>query len=639
MRIDRAWPVLLLLAAPGLAGAATVELVSGTGDPSTLGGLSAAGRSVVFQSTGTGTDADHVYLRDTVADATTLLRVPPLPPYTRDSGRSPLLSADGRFVAFLSSSFGAPDPAPGFIEGLYLYDRVAGTFTLVNHAPGLNTQIDGYPSIHFTLSADGRYVAYQCSECSLVPGHPGSPRSSEVFLYDRLTGLNTLVSHASSSPTARPDGQSSLPAISDDGRYVTFWSNATNLIPGQIDTPGTQDLFVFDRLTGGIELVTHVPGAPDTAAGRLPISRLLPADLSADGRFIAFVSYLPDLVPGQVDTAQTLDVFLRDQVARTTVLVSHTASSQVTAGSAPPFPFGSEDGVSMGADGRFLVYESLATDLVAGASDTNAAKDVFLYDRLTGTSSLVSHAAGALQAGSAASVLPRISADGSHVAFLSLAADLVPGLPPGQTPGRYNLYVQDRSAGTTTFIGEAVKDLYPYNPLPVSEDPLPYAPQLSANGRRIAFTSEAALVPEDSNGTLDVYLWDQDGIADPEDPVGPIPVPPCRLLDTRRRAERPILTSNVQRTVTARGRCGVPVTAKEVVVKVTVFNPSGKGNLRLYPGDTTAAPSAILRFDRGTARTETFTLPLSTNGTLTILPFVAGRGTVHVAVEVTGYSE
>ena len=72
---------------------------------------------------------------------------------------------------------------------------------------------------------------------------------------------------------------------------------------------------------------------------------------------------------------------------------------------------------------------------------------------------------------------------------------------------------------------------------------------------------------------------------------------------------------------------------------VTVFNPSGKGNLRLYPGTTEVPPAGILRFERGTGRTETFTLPLGPDGTLTILPFVANRGTVHVAVEVTAYED
>ena len=83
----------------------------------------------------------------------------------------------------------------------------------------------------------------------------------------------------------------------------------------------------------------------------------------------------------------------------------------------------------------------------------------------------------------------------------------------------------------------------------------------------------------------------------------------------------------------------MPARARKVVVNVTAFNPSGKGNLRFYAGDGTAAPDAILRFDRGTTRTETFTLPLSPNGTLTILPFVSGRGTVHGAVEVTAYED
>ena len=640
----RALALALLLAAAGPAGAAIVELVSGTGTAADSFGtssqpaLSADGRSVLFQT------LNDLFLRDTVADTTAPILLPP--GSVMGSIENPVLSADGRFAAFVSFLIPFPSTPPlDSIEALYLYDRLAGTATLVNHEPGLPTDVDGSPST-LALSADGRYLAYQCASCGLVPGHPGpSPASpggvfGEIFLYDRVTGLNTLVSHAAGSATARADGPSYAPAISADGRYVVFWSFATILVPGQIDTSGAQDLFVFDRTTGGIELVTHVPGSPATAAGLLSASSpLIPADLSADGRFIAFKSALPNLVPGQVDANGGLDVFLRDQGTRTTVLVSHAASSTVTTGNGPSSLFETGDGVSMSADGRFLVYESLATDLAGGLSagaDTNGAKDVFLYDRLTGASSLVSHAAGApLQAGNAASELPRISADGSHVAFLSLATDLVPGQQIF-TPGRYNLYVQERgSAGiTTTFIAQALTEIRPHNPLPIGEDPPPYAPRLSADGRRIAFTSEAPLAPGDYNGTLDVYLWDQDGTVEPE---GPVSVPPCKLLDTRRRAERPILTSNVQRTVTAHGRCGVPATAKTIRVEVTVFNPSGKGNLRFYPGAVTEPLAGILRFDRGAVRTESFTLPLSPDGTVTILPFVAGKGTVHVAVEVNGY--
>jgi len=608
-----------------------------------LGGLSADGRSVIFQST------DKVFLRDTVADTTTLVSPPPFTTYLIATNENPVLSADGRFAAFTSRQYGPPTTPPlEPAKGLYLYDRATGSFLLVNHAPGSAGQPDGFP-FSFALSADGRYVAHQCSVCGLVPGHPdrsplGSGGFPEIFLYDRLSGLNTLVSHASSSPTAQADGQSYGPAISADGRFVVFWSFATNLFPGQVDVPNTQDLFVFDRETGAVSLVTYTPGSPNTAAG-LPSAAtpLIPVDLSADGRFIAFQSALPNLVPGQVDDNGGPDVFLHDQfagTARTTILVSHAASSPVTAGNGPSSHFDlEEDTVSMSADGRFVVYESLANDLVAGADDAHSDKDVFLYDRLTGTSSLVSHAGGApLKAGNGASEVPRISADGSRIAFLSIAADLT----PGQTgpAGSYNLYTQVRNqagnAGTTTLVGRVFGYPRPFNPVPsdFGDDPPTFAPQLSADGRRIAFTSDAGLVQGDYNGTWDVYLWDENGT-----PGGPVTVPPCRLLDTRRRAERPILTSNVQRAVAAHSRCGVPATAKQVRVNVTAFNPSGKGNLRFYPGDVTAPPSGILRFERGTTRTETFTLPLGPNGTLTVLPFVAGRGTVHVAVEVNGYVE
>jgi len=593
--------------------------------PSLLGSLSADGRSVAFQS------QDRIFLRDTVADTTTRLGSP-LSPYALN--RNPVLSADGRFAAFL-----ARYSSPTYYEGLFLYDRAAGTSTLVNHPLGSPLRIDGLAS-RVALSADGRWVAYECSGCGLVPGRPSNADFSDIFLYDRLSGANVLVSRAANTslPTLSPDGESFSPAISADGRYVAFWSLATNLFPGQADSVDTPDLFVFDRrkgAAGSIALITHRPGFPARSASLpapLSYSYSFPANLSADGRFISFQSVLPNLVDGQVDANGGPDVFLHDRFAGTTVLVSHAASSPVIAGNAssgPFFPSKLMDGtVSMSADGRFIAYASLATDLAAGVGDTNGAQDVFLYDRLTGSSSLVSHDGSApLTAANGASGIPRLSAEGNRVAFLSTAADLL--LNETVPAGWYNLYVQDRNpqgqAGTMAFVERAFRnfpDGYDYQLLSVTD--------ISADGRRIAFNSEAGLVVGDYNLVRDVYLW--------KDEDGTLPLPACKLLDTRRRADRPVLASNAQRIFLVRGACGVPDTARQVVVKVTAFNPSGKGNLRFYTGAVTANPSGILRFERGTARSETFTLPLGANGTLTILPFVAGRGTVHVAVEVTGYA-
>ncbi len=484
------------------------------------------------------------------------------------------------------------------------------TLTLVNHKPGSAEQSGGAMFFGMSISADGRFLSYACGGCNLVPGYSSSGDSSlDVFLYDRVAGTNTLVSHVPGSTATGGDQGSTYSRISADGRFIVFMSEATNLVPGQIDTSSpTLDVFVFNRVTGAVTLASRAAASAVTAAG---ISR--PGlGVSADGRFIAFHSSATNLVPGQADTDDRTDLFLHDRVSGATVLVSHAASSPVTAGngptSLPHFSVPPPDAtLSMSADGRFLVYESAASNLVAGGADTDTSPDVFLYDRLSGTNTLVSRALGTDRQAQ----YPHISADGSRVAFPRRCF-------PARRPCLRTEHRKDHSglSGGDFFYGS---------------DPsyLPVSPQLSADGRRIAFTTDAPLVSGDFNDFAGAYLW-SDGF---------VTLPNCKLLDTRRRADRPILTSNVQRTVTVRGACGVPATAKQVQVNVTVFNPSGKGNLRFYPGTVTATPSGILRFERVATRTETFTLPLGTNGTLTILPLVANRGTVHAAMEVTGYSQ
>jgi Tol biopolymer transport system component len=581
--------------------------------PSTAAALSRDGNIVLFLSRANGlvpgqVDNDSglgdqlgswdVFLRDRKAGKTFLLSRYDDGAYKAEAvgGQEPALSADGRFAAFVTIEELVTSP-PSTSWRLLLYDRTTDTRTLVNHVPGSADTEDGGAVFQPTLSADGRYLAFACERCGLIPGHPAN--RSEIFLYDRVTGALTLA-----TPATGGNDFSLEPRISADGRFVAFRSYATNLIPGQTDVPGTSDLFLFDRTTGGLTLVSHAPGSATAARGDV-----LSVGLSGDGNFIAFTSNSDILVPGQVDVNGLPDLFLYDRASGTNVLVSHAASSPLTAGNGSSLSSFAD--VALSADGRFLAFASAATDLLPEIDDTNDTFDVFLYDRVTGTTQLLSTAPrGGTADGGAAR--PALSADGSRVAFVSQG----------------NLFVLDRPSDTTTLVGRV------HSAAPVTTNPpISFEPRLSENGRFVAFTSDSdQFVSGDSNANWDAYLFDSG-------PLGSVPLQPCRLLDTRRRAERPVLTSNVRRDLPVFGRCGVPATAKQIVVKVTVFNPSGKGNLRFYPGAVTTAPSGILRFERGAILTESFILPLGTNGALTLLPFVAGKGRVHAAVEVNGYLE
>jgi len=196
------------------------------------------------------------------------------------------------------------------------------------------------------------------------------------------------------------------PSISADGRYVAFFSHASNLVPG--DTNGKADVFVHDRVTGQ---TTRVSVASDGTEGNgyswFP-------SISADGRYVAFESIASNLVPG--DTNGVSDVFVHDRLTGQTTRVS-VASDGTQGHSASDHP-------SISADGRYVAFESFASNLVPG--DTNGKRDVFVHDRLTGQTARVSVASDGTQ-GNGDSIYPSISADGRYVAFVSGASNLVPG--------------------------------------------------------------------------------------------------------------------------------------------------------------------------------------------------------------------
>lgn len=324
-----------------------------------------------------------------------------------------------------------------------------------------------------SISADGRFVAFASYADNLVPGDTND--HVDVFVHDRLTGQTERVSLNSAGEQV--NNWSSYPSISGDGRYVAFASLASNLVLQ--DTNNTYDIFVYDRLTSQVERVS-VDSAGQQADGycRFPA-------ISGDGRYVAFESAATNLVAG--DTNGKLDVFVHDRLTHQT--------SRVSVDSGGGQANGNSQNASISADGRYVAFDSLATNLVVG--DANGASDVFLHDRTTGQTIRVSVNTGGVEA-NGASHSPSVCAAGPVVAFVSAASNLV----DADTNGRADVFVRDLAAGSTARVS--------VNSAGGQADDLSFSCSISADGRRVAFDSNATnLVPADTNNRVDVFLHDR----------------------------------------------------------------------------------------------------------------------------------
>jgi Tol biopolymer transport system component len=379
------------------------------------------------------------------------------------NGEDPEISSDGRFVAFDSE---APNLVAGDTNGVrdvFVRDRVAGTTERVSVTNG-GAQANG-ESLMGAISSDGRFVAFDSEAPNLVAGDTN--RKSDVFVRDRVAGTTERVSIGRRGAQANED--SSVGAISADGRFVAFESDATNLVAGGMNQ--LNGIFVRDRVAGTTERVSVASGgAPANNDSSWPW-------ISADGRFVVFDSFASNLVVG--DTNRKGDVFVRDRAAGTTERVSvATGGAQAN----------DESGISVraaSADGRFVGFESDATNLVAG--DTNGVRDVFVRDRVAGTTERVDIGRGGAQA-NLESLMGAISADGRFVVFDSEAPNLV----ADDTNGRWDVFVRDRVAGTTERASVA-------NGGAQANDGSDWS-SISADGRFVAFGSDATnLVVGDTN--------------------------------------------------------------------------------------------------------------------------------------------
>lgn len=376
----------------------------------------------------------------------------------------PSVSGNGRWVAFLSEATNLVANDTNGVEDVFVRDRETGSTTRVNLDSGGN-QADARSYSPF-ISANGRYVVFSSDASNLVPDDTNARR--DIFVRDLQMGVTSRVSLGPSG--AQANSTSLHPSISGDGRFVAFNSFATNLVSGS--SSGGQ-VYVHDRQTGVTSKVSlSSAGVEGDALSQLSV-------ISADGRFVAFHSYSQNLVAN--DTNGLGDIFLHDLLAGSTLLVSRSSAGQIAAVGAL------QETPALSQDGRFVAFPSSSNNLVPG--DNNGQSDVFVHDRVTGTTTRVSlDSAG--QEANGSSTNPSISGDGQRVVFESSASNLVPN-DPNLT--QRDLFLHLRAAGETRrLVGSAS------------------IPSLSLDGLWVAFSTAAStIVTGDTNGLTDIFITNQ----------------------------------------------------------------------------------------------------------------------------------
>ncbi len=327
-------------------------------------------------------------------------------------------------------------------------------------------------SINPSISADGRYIAFESAANNLVIGDTNN--QTDIFITNREFKTTNIVSVNSFGVGGNLN--SFDPSVSGDGRFVAFASNANNLVLG--DNNNTTDIFLRDLLT-----FTTTRISVDSLGNQSNAASINPT-ISADGRFIAFESDATNLVMGDINNAR--DIFLHDTLTGMTAQISkNSLGDKANLSSFNP---------TISADGRFIAFDSFATNIVAG--DTNNTRDVFWHDTLTGITSSISVDVLANQ-GDFSSIAPSISNDGRFIAFESTATNLI----PGDTNGVRDIFVRDIVNGITTRVSV---DIFG-NQVTRSS----FAATISDDGRFVAFDSfDPLLVPGDSNGTNDIFVRD-----------------------------------------------------------------------------------------------------------------------------------
>lgn len=379
--------------------------------------------------------------------------------------QDPSISPDGRYIALVSTSNNIGPPSNGALN-VYRYDLVTDQYVLATAVLG------GGNSNAPSISADGIALAFESHANNLAAGNPSG--FADVFYSQAVAGPGgvvfntTLVSKGVGG--VAPNEQSRYASVSADGRYVAFYSDASNLITG--DTNAAPDIFVGDASDLFAAEPERISVNNSGAQINGPSRALSPSAISSDGRFVAFAVDTPVSIDGS--NAGTLeDVFVRDRTDATTSLISKSTSG--VAGNS------SSNQAAISPSGRYVVFRSFSTNLVASPSGSR----IYVRDRPNSITTNMP-----LPAGATSCEDPRISDAGDIVSQCSMSSQSSQQAFLYRPAGGGAFYRLSTSQSDTN--GNGTSGNYT---------------GISADGNFMVFDSAASdLVPADSNNATDVFV-------------------------------------------------------------------------------------------------------------------------------------
>jgi hypothetical protein len=335
-----------------------------------------------------------------------------------------------------------------FVAGLTAPASSAGKVGLISHSLAGRRTSANASSQPAAISASGRFVLLGSSSSDLIEGQIDTPLTNDFFLYDTQTRSSTLVSHSYGSRKVAANAGSNRAVLSKSARWVAFTSPASDLVYGFRDmNDASQDLFLFDSRTGAVTLVSHAPGEPTTGADQTIQTQAI----SPNGRFIVYTTGAQNLVDGFVDRNGTdTDVFMYDRLTGSNTLVSHRASNGAHGGDG----FSLHPGTAVHNDGT-IVFSSTATDLIPDLGDGNGTgADVYMYDRASDSQVLVSESFYFTRRTSdgAGSLVGVLAPSRRVVTWATFSTDHVDVFTDQNGPSNFDLFRRDMSGREVTLV-------------------------------------------------------------------------------------------------------------------------------------------------------------------------------------------